>query len=650
MDDRIINESEQPAQCVEAVAKADKEEGAVGLFVGTEVESLTKSNSWWKFWPNEFLSIYVFISILLKNILLLGYITDATHDIPHIRTALSLVFRTFAYRPIYYIGAVLLVIWIVYLFKDKARIISVIALDILVSFLLLVNLWYLRGFNTLPSLYELKAGGNLTDTITGFVALTHITDLIFFLDIPILITYAILRRKAYRHLPRKFIFSAMCFCIGLLSFLIIAPVANNLTSKTPINWIYYKLNAMSTVSNISPLGYEFYSSKLYLVDKNEISLSQKQVQEIEQWFAAKQENLGDNEYSGIYKGKNLLVIQVESLENFVLNQRVEGQEITPNINKLLGNSLYFKNYYEQVGGGNSSDADLMTNASVYPIRMGTTFINNPITSYNSLPQIFKQQGYFTSVFHPDDAGMWNWKPALTSMGFDKLYDSSNYKCTEKIIMGISDREYLNQVEPIILKQKQPFYTFMVTLSSHTPFNLPAQYQSLKLSEKYNNTKLGGYFQCVNYMDTQLGNFLNNLDKDGLLENTIVAIYGDHEGVHKYFQNDIYKISGAESWMIKNDKHIPLIIYKKHQQPKVIETTGGQVDILPTLGYLMGLDKKQYLSTAMGRNLLNTNKNYALLRDMSIKGTPSEGDKKLATQGMEIADLIIRGNYFKKNRG
>ena len=650
MDDRIINESEQPSQGIEAVANAGNEAREADLFVGTEDESRTVRKNWWKFWPNELISFYVFISILLKNILLLGYITDATHDRPHIRTALNLVFRTFAYRPIYYIGAVLLVIWIAYLFKNKARIVCVIALDILVSGLLLINLWYLRGFNTLPSLYELKAGGNLTDTITGFVALTHLTDLIFFADIPILITYAILRRKAYINIPRKFIFSAMCFCIGLLSFLIIAPVANNLTSKTPINWIFYKLNSMSTVSNISPLGYEFYSSKLYILDKNEISLSQKQIEEIKHWFAEKQENLPDNEYSGIYKGKNLLVIQVESLENFVLNQRVEGQEITPNINKLLGNSLYLKNYYEQVGGGNSSDADLMTNTSVYPERMGTTFINNPITSYNSLPQMFKQLGYFTSVFHPDDAGMWNWKPALTSMGFDKLYDSSNYKCTEKIIMGISDKEYLNQVEPIILKQKQPFYTFMVTLSSHTPFNLPAQYQSLKLSEKYNNTKLGGYFQCINYMDAQLGNFLRNLDKDGLLENTVVAIYGDHEGVHKYFQNDIYRISGVESWMIRNDKHIPLIIYKKNQQQKVIETTGGQIDILPTLGYLMGLDKKQYSGTAMGRNLLNTNKNYAILRDMSIKGTPSEYDKKLATQGIEIADLVIKGNYFKINRG
>lgn len=595
----------------------------------------------------DILAILTFLSIFFKNIIFIGYLLDPMHEHSKIRSALLISLKYQLFRPFYYIGFLLLVFWLVYLFKNRGRAIASITVNILLSFLLLVDLWYLRGFNTLPTLHILQAGGNIGDSFSGFLALIAKKDAVFIIDIPFLILYAVLKKKKYKNMPSNIPFAAFLLVFGICSIVFFAPLANRLTSKTPMDWIFYKLDATATINNISPLGYAQYSSYLFFNDKNNINLSKQQVDNIKQWFKNKNENLPDNQYKGMFKGKNLIIIQVESLENFVLNRSIDGQEITPNLNKLLKNSLYFNNYHEEVGAGNSSDADLMTNTSVYPIQMGSTFTLNPTTKYNSLPSLLKEMGYYTSAIHPDAGSFWNWKPALTSMGFDKCYDSSNWKRTETINMGISDREYLNQVEPILVKQKQPFYSFIVTLSSHTPFELAPQLRELKLNEELDKSKLGGYFQCIHYADKQLGAFFDKLKQEGILDKSVVALYGDHEGVHKYFKQDILALNSKESWWLDNQKEIPLIIYNSGIQGKTIETVGGQIDLMPTVAYLMGVNPKAYQNTTIGRNLLNTGKSFAVLRNLQVVGSLSGKDKTQAVKGLEISDQIIRGNYFKK---
>jgi uncharacterized sulfatase len=597
----------------------------------------------------DILAILTFLSLFFKNIILVGYMQDPMHEHSKIRSALLITLKYQLFRPFYYIGFLLLVFWFIYLFKNKGRAISSITVNVIISFLLLVDLWYLRGFNTLPTLHILLAGGNLGDSISSFLALVAKKDVIFMLDIPFFILYAIARKKKYKYMPSNIPAAAFLLVFGICSIAVFAPLANKLTSKTPMDWIFYRLDATATINNISPIGYEQYSSYLFFNDKSSISLSKQQVNNIQQWYKYKNENLPDNEYKGMFKGKNLIIIQVESLENFVINKKINGQEITPNLNKMLNNSLYFNNYHEQVGAGNSSDADLMTNASVYPIQMGATLTLNPSTKYNTLPMMLKNQGYYTSAIHPDAGSFWNWMPALSSMGFDKCYDSTNYKKTETINIGIGDGEYLSQVKPILDKQKQPFYSFIVTLSSHTPFDLPEKYRDLKLDEQLDKSKLGGYFQCIHYTDQQLGIFFDGLKQDGILDNSVVVMYGDHEGVHKYFKQDIEALPQKESWWLDNDKRIPLIIYQSSlQQGKTIETVGGQIDVMPTVAYLMGIDPKTYQNTAMGRNLLNTKKSFAVLRNARVLGNPNGQDKAHAVKGLEIADQIIRGNYFKND--
>lgn len=216
-------------------------------------------------------------------------------------------------------------------------------------------------------------------------------------------------------------------------------------------------------------------------------------------------------------------------------------------------------------------------------------------------------------------------------------------------MGLSDGSFLKQTVPIINESKQPYYNYVITMSGHAPFNLPSKYRELKLNSELDSSHLGGYLQSVHYEDKQIGIFLDDLKKSGALENTAVVIYGDHCGIHKYYQDEVENTKGAESWMLDNQKEVPLIIYNsdKSIKGKEIKTIGGEVDLMPTILYLMGIDKKEYVNTAMGRNLLNTKESYAVMPNGEIDGDAGSKDKdNEAIDGLDIADKIIRSDYFK----
>jgi phosphoglycerol transferase MdoB-like AlkP superfamily enzyme len=403
---------------------------------------------------------------------------------------------------------------------------------------------------------------------------------------------------------------------------------------------------VATITNTSPLGYHLFDAVYYFKECVTEELSPEDDEIIAKWFEQKKENLPDNKYKGLFQGKNLLYINVESLENFVINQKTGDKEITPFFNSLLKNSLYFSEYYEQVNDGTSSDADFLVNTSVYPLRKQSTFMRFPYNTYNSLPKLLSTKGYSTLAIHPDRPSNWNWSQSMSSIGFDKYIDVLDLKLDEWLIIGLSDESYLRQIEPMVISQKQPFYTFMVTQSSHGPFNLPEEKRELGLKESLDKSYMGGYFESVHYTDKYLSQFIGNLDKKSLLDNTVVVISGDHTGIHKY-NYEMPPAEDCEGWWYDNRMRIPLIIYSKGMQGEEIKVRGGQVDLLPTIAYLMGVEEEAITNSAMGRNLLKTNKDFAILAGGQYVGNYlNTSEKEYTLKGLEIADKIIRSNYFK----
>lgn len=590
----------------------------------------------------DILWLYTLFALFAKSIILLGLTLDQLHVSILLKDAWTVANRNFAF----YLGSVILPLSLAFLFKKKARWWFIILINLIVSILFCADLWYFRAFNTMPTMLVLKEGSNLNNLSGSIIGMMRRVDLIFIADFVLLIPVALFVKNAYRTAQRRIItfFIILLVALGFLSYIPVKLYSSGVNVK---NRIIYMYDSTVTSQNLSPLGYQMYSIYTFFNEGKTVKLTADEKNEVAQWYAEKKADLPDNQYKGMFAGKNLLVIEVESLEKFVVGQKVDGQEITPNINKLLKNSIYFSEVHEQVHEGNTIDAEFITNTSVYPLKQGSTSFLYPYNTHNnSLPRIMSRNGYYTSDIQPDEGSFWNWMVLMKSLGFDTCLDNSSFQTDEAFGMGISDENFLKQVEPVIVKQKQPFYTFMITMSSHTPFNLPYRLRELKLPAGLDDTYLGGYFQSIHYTDKQLGVFLDSLQRDGILDNTVVVLYGDHEGIHKYFPDSLKKINLEGDWWQDNHKQTPLIVYHPGLKGEEITTTGGEIDTLPTICYLMGIDSKEFAGEAMGRNLLNTDQSFAVLQGGEYVGSSNDPKQvEHARKGLDIADMIIRSNYF-----
>lgn len=547
-----------------------------------------------------------------------------------------------------YISFVAIMLSFSFLFKGRWHLYALIAADILITALFIGDVWYFRGFSGFLNFFLFSQTSNLENLSSSILSMFRGIDFIYIIDIIVLIGYVIYNKELYIGVKRN---------ITLFLATLIIP-------SLYMTYYYYKVDVYKrcfygqtafvqswaptqTMSNLGPIGYHIFDGYKYYVNTRPYHLSESEKQQINDWYDKKVENLPDNQYAGMFKNKNLIVIQVESLENFVINQKIQGQEITPNLNKLLKNGLYFNNYHENVYNGTSSDSDLLTNAGVYPVREGSVFFRYPNNQYkSSLPNLMESIGYSTTAIHPDKGSYWNWMQALTAIGFQKCIDSESFNITEPIGLGLSDKQYFEQAVAMLEKEKTPSYTFMVTLSSHAPFELPEKYKELKLDPDFDKNILGGYFQSLRYTDTQIGKFIDTLDKKGMLKDTVIAIYGDHTGVEKFYPDKVAEIKPAESWWQNNEMRIPLIIYNPSVTGDVISTQCGQVDLLPTLAYLMGVDKALYERSALGKIIVNTKRNYTMLEDFRMYGDYSSEDEKFMKDGILLSNKMVQSNYFK----
>lgn len=593
----------------------------------------------------------IFIPILLvsfKSIFLQCYIYA---DNPYIIEPYTTIINT-CDNLIYYIAFPLIFFSFCFIIKNKWKLLFIGSLNFIFSFIMLLDITYYRGFYTFPSILVLNQTANLNNMGGTILSMFSIYDLLFFIDIFVWIFFInkfkyLFQRKENVNYKHFFICISISICITLY-----IPFNYYILGNTHIkNSNVLKIN--NSIDNLrvwGPIGYHIQDLIIVYNESKQYELTDEELEKINNYYLLKNENIPNNEYFGIFKDYNLLVIQVESLESFVLQKEYKGQKITPVLDELINTGIYFPNIFEQVNEGTSSDSDLMVNTSIFPLRRGSTFFRKPNTSYNSLPNILENNGYDTYAIHPDNGDFWNYREGHYGIGFDTFWDESTFKYDEELILGLSDESFFRQITPRISSMQDPFYTFAVTLTNHCPFNLPAEKNNLILDVELQNNKMGGYLQCVNYTDKQIGQFLSNLNNCGKLNNTLVVIIGDHTGIHKYYNHDIQSLSNPESWFLYDgDPKIPLIMWSKDKNiNKTFNTIGGQIDIMPTILYSLGIDSNEYENTALGRNLLNTNKSFAITTDNKIHGedTISLEEKQLQLDILELSDKMIRANYFK----
>ncbi|WP_052339940.1 LTA synthase family protein [Gorillibacterium massiliense] len=310
---------------------------------------------------------------------------------------------------------------------------------------------------------------------------------------------------------------------------------------------------------------------------------------------------GQQQVTDVIKGvqgeqKNLIVIQLESYQSFVLGKSINGQEITPNLNKLIEESVYFPHFYLQNGAGNTSDAEFMLNTSLFPFEpYRTVSADGADSEYPSLPRMLKGSGYSTVTMHTNNAMFFNRKNLYSALGFDRYLDKEFFGTNDYVAFGASDDELYGKGLDVLKEyqdKKQPFYAHMVSMTSHYPFTEPKKFQLLELPELYEGNMAGNYLQATHYADAALGRFIDQLKEAGLWDNTILAIYGDHTGIQLGMLDD--KISAALKDFLGRDYNqadalgVPFLIHDSSLKPEKKTVTGGHMDMLPTLLHVLGL--------------------------------------------------------------
>lgn len=499
-----------------------------------------------------------------------------------------------------FISTVLMFFLLLILIRNKKTRIGFFVVYFILSFLMIIDVVYLKYFNDTFKLAYFRYISEFVEVLDILFVVVEFKHLLVFADI-ILVGFLVLRMKDDVKLFR-FKLSPLIIVSSIIAFTLLNPFGN---------------------SDIKSLGNnEFFN--YYIKDAYGMVLGDEvEIEEVGEYtFLDGKETKENKRLEGIGEGRNLIVIQVESLQNMVINKDYNGQEITPNLNKLISeDTLYFNNYYQQLGKGNTSDAEFVSHNSIYAPVHGQAYEIYQDSYFHGLPWILKDNGYSTAALHGYRGDFWNRDKAYPAQGLDKFYSEKDYDFDEELVMGIGDKEFFDQSVRYMKKFEEPFYSFLITLTSHGPYNLPKDKQGLELEERDNGTLFGDYLQAVNYTDRAIGEFIQDLKDEGMYDNSIIAIYGDHFGITTndgridQRMNDFVGKKYDYDEMMK----VPLIINIPGEDvSETIEVTGGQVDFMPTILNLMGIESNNPI--VFGQDLVNAEEGFVISQTYMIKGS------------------------------
>lgn len=553
--------------------------------------------------------------------------------------------------------------------KDKNRNRYIIAMSCLVTFVLLANMVFYRFYNdflTIPVLFQTSNMGDLGSSIG---TLLEPTDLLLAVDIAVLIWLHI-RQKAFQSdIPSTkneraayFLFVASVYFFNL-----------GLSEAERPQLLTRSFDREMLVKNISLFNFHIYDGVLQSKQSAQRALADSNsLTEIENYVTANAKDANKRLF-GAAKRRNVILVSLESTQSFVINEKLNGEEITPFLNDFIKQSYNFNNVYHQTGQGKTSDSEFIVDNSLYPLGRGAVFFTNAGNQYMAAPEILKNSGYYSAVLHANNKSFWNRDLMYDSFGYDSFFDINSYDVTDEnsVGWGLKDKEFFEQSSELMKNLPQPFYSRLITLTNHFPFDLDEEDQLIDEYDSSSQT-LNKYFPTVRYQDEALKRFIEKLKEDGLYDNSVIVLYGDHYGISENHNEAMGEFLGKEITPFEEVQlqkvplviHIPGITDKK---PQTIETVGGQIDIRPTLMNLLGIDTKDQIQ--FGNDLLSDEKlDFTVLRDGSFitdqvvytdgacydkeTGKPLEETKQCeafadkAKQELSLSDEIIYGDLLR----
>ncbi|HFK1763312.1 hypothetical protein AT258_15290 [Bacillus wiedmannii] len=448
---------------------------------------------------------------------------------------------------------------------------------------------FYSDFVTLPVLGQTsnfgQLGGSIIEILNYKIILAFV-DIIFF--------FILLKKKSIVFQTGRVTHPAR-----LVYFLLTIGVffANlHLAEKERPELLTRSFDRVMLVKNLGLYTHQIYDLTLQVKAGSQKALADSsKLQETENYVKANQSEPNPNMF-GTAKGKNVIVVTLESLQTFLIGASVNGQEVTPFLNQFINESYYFDNFFHQTGQGKTSDSEFLIDTSLYPLNRGAVFFTHGNNDYTATPEILRQQGYFTSVFHANNATFWNRNIMYSALGYDRYYNELDYKITPETNLnwGLKDIEYFDQSVDILKTVDQPFYARFLTLTNHYPFTYD---EDTKFIEPYNsgNGVFDRYIVTARYLDESIKKFIERLKAEGMYDDSIIVLYGDHYGIsekHNRAMAQFLEKDQITEFDTLNLQRTPLYIHIPGQKEgQTISKPTGQIDMKPTILNLLGIDTR-----------------------------------------------------------
>ena len=502
-----------------------------------------------------------------------------------------------------------------YIPKPIISYIAMLIMDFANTALLFANIIYYRQFTDFLTIKTMTNAGKVSQGLgKSTVALLHPTDILIWIDLIIIIILLVIHRIR--------IFLAETSRPRLLR--------NTFDRSYVVK--YLGIDTFTAYDGFKSAHNVQVTQNANASDLNEILN-----------FTNKIHSAPSSAYFGVEKNKNVIVIHLESFQQFLINLKVNGKEVTPFLNSLYRNkhTLSFDNFYHQVGLGRTSDAENMLETSTYGISDGSLFTSlGSENTFQAAPQILRQDGYTSAVFHGNVGTFWNRNDVYKNMGYNYFFDKNYFSTQNKDNIGYGLKDKLLFAESIkyLEQMQQPFYAKFITVTNHIPFDLDKDDRDPNFkTTKTSDQTINNYFETAHYLDEAVHEFFNYLKASGLYKNSMIVIYGDHYGLSNSENETLAPIinESADTWNTYNNvqmQKVPFMIHADNLKGKISHEIAGEIDVLPTLLHLLGISNKGYVQ--FGSDMLSPHRQdwivfrngtivsskYIIVGGKGIKGT------------------------------
>ena len=586
------------------------------------------------------------VNYFLTNKLFISYVLLAL-----IGTILA---RAFSFGHMFYLKAhvtdlamILILGSFAYFMKPKNRFKYLLFWLIIFAGIETINVIYYKFFTSFASFGELATLGQ-TETVVGSIfEKLRVINFIYVLS-PIIFIYLYFKmsKTAYFVFVEKINKAKRCFFGTLIGAFLCLVLSFSTATKTDYSRLVKQWNRVYVADRFGFILYQFNDLIQTLTPKfSSLFGYDDALKKFEMFFTKEEINeySAKNQYTDMFKGKNIIFVHMESIQSFLMDLEFNGEEVVPTVNKLAKEGMYFDNFYPQISTGTSSDTEFTLLSSLLPAASGTVFVSYYNREYNTIPKYLKNLGYTTYSIHGNHASMWNRSKVHPRLGYDNMYFEESFEYTEDdvINLGINDSLFFKEAMPIlekIEKDSSPYMGTIITLSNHSPFIYKDKYAPYDLSTNVVNdsgksivtnyldgTPVGNYILSSHSADLSLGEFIDYVNESDYFNDTIFVFYGDHDArlsrsEINYLYN--YNPEDGSTYDEKDDEYVsydafdhelnkktPLIIWSKDKSVrekinKTVSYTMGMYDVMPTIGNMFGF-KNPF---ALGHDIFNIKNN------------------------------------------